>query len=560
MSEYDKLSTEADFDAFVARRKKQKTIAEIEINALEQQKASGKLSPKDQASLDRHKLERDEADLDISEEAPRRQKLQDKIKAAADADKAAKDQVESDKKTKDYREAYEEEYGRRSGAAQRQGPSGGAVNLEASKDPYAREVLSYLPKELGGTGEKSKTGRLQRTFEAINPLGLAAIFGRNENEIRAELQAEDIAKRGGGRIRAQGPGGYSPLEVIAAVQSGDPKRIATIAEALGSSPQDFAVQANAQTPVPARDLARSDVDIPVSQERISQGEVSAELGKNYDLGSKRLGMRFMSPFLQTILGVGTGAYSHYQNKTKEREAEAPRGFLPEDRKFFRDNVEPIRTAALKEANKDKLKEKEKANQLLADSFKTITGATYDSYGSLSPSFIHDQFSKGKKGMWSEGFSIQEDVEDLALAAYQKRARGEDPTEELSALRAAFNRAGVKNKGPTYIGGVPNKVGDMAASGIGQAGIFSMVPGKDGNPTLVVIPRSNNGYGSPIDVGVAPDAPEKNISSLGEDWSESDYLALPGAADALTKAISKRDTERRARGEPAGGTYKPSSAR
>lgn len=558
MSEYDKLNTEADFDAFVARRKKQKTIAEIEINALEQQKASGKLSPKDQASLDKFKLERDEADLDISEEAPRRQKLKDKIKAAADADKAVKDQAESDKKTKDYKEAYDDEYGRRSGAAQRQGPSGGAVDLSASKDSYAREVLSYLPKELGGTGEKQKTGKLQRVFETINPAWISSMFGRSENEIRAELQAEDIVKRGGGRIKAQGPGGYSPLEIIAAIQSGDPKRIATIGEALGASPQDFTTQANALVPVPARDLARADIDIPVSQEKISQNEVSTELNRNYNLGSKRLTGRMIAPLLQTALGAGTAAYSGHQNRTKEREAAAPRGFLPEDRKFFRDNVERIRTDTIKEANKDKVKEKEKANQLLADSFKTITGATYDSYGSLSPSYIQEQFFKQKQGIWHEGFSAQDEVRNLALSAYQKRARGEDPTEELSALTAAYRRANVKNKGPTYIGGVPDEVGNMSQPGIGQAGIFSMVPGKDGNPTLVVIPRSNNGYGSPIDVGVAPDAPERDISSLGEDWSESDYLKLPGAADALRKAIDKRDSDLRARGGSTSGTYTPSS--
>lgn len=556
MSSYDKIDNEADFDAFIARRKVEKTKAEIKLKSLQAQKtaAGNKWNAKDQERLDMAEFERDAADLDLSEEGPRRTKLQAKLKADADAAQKVKDEADAKTKTADYEKSYREAYERLTGTLHRPQTASGNPQLAAESDPYSRLVLEYLGKDMGGKGERQKTGKLMRTFETANPLFLSSIFGRSADEIQAELQAEDIAKRGGGKITKPGAAGaMAPLDVIKAIQSGDPARIAAVGTALGVAPQDFASHSAAGN-IPASDLANADIDVPRQAGNNAQAEVSSELARNPSMGSKRLAARYIIPTITSLAGGGKVVYDKVQGAKDKATAEKDRSFLPEDRDWIMKNAEPIRITALEKANEGKAKEKMKANQALADAFKTITGATYDSYGSLSPSFIQEQFFKQKQGIWHEGFSNQEDIRNLALAAYQKGARGENNADDLGALKAAYNRATVKNKGPTYIGGVPEEIGDMSYPGIAQAGIFTMIQGKDG-PTLVVIPRTERGYGSPIDVGAKPEEPTPDLASLGSDWDEAAYLGLPGAREALKSAIEKRDMDRRARGESS-GTYRP----
>lgn len=558
-TDYDKINTENELDAFVARRKKELTIAEGVVNAYTAKQATGKLTAQEQIELKKAQVDVAEFGGDLAEEAPQRKIILTRQKKTEDDAQAAKDKADAEGRTTKYRETYESEFEAKSRAQNRQGPGGSAQVQVDNSDDYQRQVRQYLPKEYGGTGEKQPTGTAKRVFETINPYFLSSIFGRGNDEIRAELQAEDIVRRGGGRMKRPMLGGFDPLQVLTALQSGDPQKIRTITEALGVTMPDFETEANppaGATATPPRQRAQADIDVATGQGAIAQGEVGAETAYNPDIGKNRLGARGFIPTITTLGTLATGLGVAMDSSKKAAAAEAPRDFLPEDREFFRSKVEPIRADTMKEAKKGKIKEREKANQLLADAFKTITGATYDSYGSLSPRFIQEQFMKQKTNIWHEGFSKQDEIMNLAVAAHQKRARGENPAEELSALRAAYNRASVKNKGPVYIGGMPEDLGDMSHTGASQLGIFTMIPGADGNPTLVVIPRHERGYNSPIDVGAAPDEPDKDMSSLGADFTDTDYLTLPGARDALTKAIATRDAEARARGEPARGTYRP----
>ncbi len=554
---YDQIADENDFDNEINRAKNAKAATDSAIARMDADIAAGKkVDYKVRAQLDA-----DIADLNdfLSQESTQRPKVVTRANEAA----AKKTKDEADKKLKEDEAKWKAEY---DAEARRQAQAG-----SATEDPILKG-LTPEQRQLIETGKTGKGyGKLRVAFNAANPLGLGWAFGDTDEEILADARGKQLFKLGGldktfdtevnaGRQIAI-PGGMSPSDYLKLLAIGD---VDTLGAKMGIAPTtpeqglNLGTSGNVQAAQDYSVVAGSKPAAESHRLRTASGQTPDLIGA----GHKRyVTKNLISPALQVLLGGGAVIKSAYNSNKEAAAAASPdlSAFRPEDREFFRTKVEPIRMKLMEPKIKAAKDKSETSKKKLDASIFPVVGAGSEAYPSLSEKYIRGKWNDrynmtGDMSANIKGVTGDEAMQSLAAEAATAYRAGD--TKRIAEITADINSrllsSGAKAKGPILIGGVSDK------GPLSNLGIAALVPNEDGaGYRIVMTPRSGQGFGAPMDISTPPAAAIPDISSIGEEFTEEDYLKLGDEAqEALDRAIRERDSSLSP--TPAGRRYRPRS--
>jgi len=535
-----------DLNDNLARAKNRVAVLRAEKASLEAEKTAGKKY--DSKRLSEVSLEVTDLDDFISREPTVRNKVAQQV-ADRDAEKTKKETEEKTKKAEtDFEKSYDTEL---EGKAVRGGKPD--FDILAGLTPEQRQLI-----ETSNTGKGYSGWR--NTFNAVNPLGLAWLFGDKNAAIQANARGMDNFERFGaagfeGAVldqdlgfgsKLQIPGGLSSKEYLTLIAAGD---VDTLAQRTGMAPTDIpsAAAAGADPKV----SAQADYDQMVAQKAQAEQarRQAAGLDSTYDVidkggpGSTRLAFKqVLSPVIQG--GIGLGAYLLNRGGEPEYSGEAP--FDDEARSWVRNEVENKRLKSQEIPIKDFEKKQKKSQEVISSALWPIMGTSIKDYSMRSVDQVAEGIRPNYKdgvpgGLKVAGISGDKDVMDMALQAADAYERGDEEgfktAKNINAnLNTKLASMGFKSRTPVIIGGFNReKSADLASKG---AAI--LIPNEDGQGyRIMMIPVREGRFGTPYDTSRAPES-LPSAAGLGSGFTIEEYKKLPGASEALTAAQADRD--------------------
>lgn len=534
-----------DLNDNLARAKNRAAALRSTKASLEADKAAGKKY--DAKGLVDVTSELDDLNDFISREPTVRNKVAQQV---ADRD-AAKTKKETEEKTKkaetDFEKAYDTELENRA--------------VRGGKPDY--DVLAGLTPEQRQLIETSNTGRgyngWRNTFNAVNPLGLAWMFGDNNAAIQANARGmANFEKYGaagfegavldqdlGFGTKLQIPGGLTSKEYLALIASGG---VETLAQRTGMTPTD--IPAASAAGLDPKVSAQTDYDQMVAQKAQAEQarRQAAGLDTTYDAmngngpGSVRLfSKNFLSPVLQAGLGIGLATGSG--GEPAEYSGDAP--FDDEARDWIRKDVEGRRLKSQEVPIKEFQKRQKKSQDVISSALFPIMGTGIKDYSTRDfkqvVKGILPNFKDGVPGgLKVAGISGDKDVMDMALRAADAYEKGdEEGFKTASNINADLNTKlaamGFKSRTPVLIGGFSPGRSDLASKG-GAV----LIPNEDGQGyRIMMIPVREGRFGTPYDTSRAPET-LPDATGLGSNFTIEEYKKLTGAPEALNEAQKARD--------------------
>lgn len=537
-----------DLNDNLARAKNRAAVLRAEKASLEADKASGKKY--DTKRLSEVSLEVTDLDDFISREPTVRNKVAQQV-----ADKSTKQtEKETAEKTKkaeaDFGKAYNTELGNKA--------------VRGGKPDF--DILAGLTPEQRQLIDTSNTGKgyggWRNTFNAVNPVGLAWMFGDNNAAIQANARGMANFERFGSAgfegsvmdqdlglgTKLQIPGGVSSKEYLSLIAAGG---VDTLAQRTGLTPTD--IPAASAAGVDPKVSAQSDYDQLVAQKAAAEQArrqaadlppVNEVMNSNAP-GSKRLfSKNLASPLLQTVLGTGLYAYNTAEGGD-EYTSEAG-AFDDEARGWIRGDVENRRLKSQEVPIKEFQKKQKKSQDVISNALFPIMGTGLKDYSTRN----FDQVAKGimpnykdgtPGGLKVAGISGDKEVMDMALRAADAYEKGdEEGFKQASNINSDLNTKlaamGFKSRTPVIIGGFNReKSADLASKG---AAI--LIPNEDGQGyRIMMIPVREGRFGTPYDTSRAPES-LPDATGLGSNFTIEEYKKLAGAPEALAAAQAERD--------------------
>ena len=535
-----------DLNDNLARAKNRAAALRSTKASLEADKAAGKKY--DAKGLVDVTSELDDLNDFISREPTVRNKVAQKV-ADRDAEKTKKETEEKTKKAEtDFEKAYETELENRA--------------VRGGKPDF--DILAGLTPEQKQLIETSNTGRgypgWRNTFNALNPLGLAWMFGDNNAAIQANARGmANFEKHGaagfegavldqdlGFGTKLQIPGGLTSKEYLTLIASGG---VDTLAQRTGMTPTD--IPAASAAGLDPKAAAQSDYDQMAAQKAEAEKarRQASQLDSTYATidhlrpGAKRLAFKnVLSPAIQGAAGVYL--WNRGGEEPAEYSGDAP--FDDEARDWIRKDVEGRRLKSQEVPIKEFQKRQKKSQDVISSALFPIMGTGLKDYSTRN----FDQVVKGitpnykdgtPGGLKVAGISGDKEVMDMALRAADAYEKGdEEGFKTASNINADLNTKltamGFKSRTPVIIGGFNReKSADLASKG---AAI--LIPNEDGQGyRIMMIPVREGRFGTPYDTSRAPET-LPDATGLGSNFTIEEYKKLTGAPEALNEAQKARD--------------------
>ena len=555
-----------DLNDNLARAKNRVAVLRAEQAALEAEKAANKKY--DTKRLSEVTIDIRELDDFIVREPTVRQKVAQQV-----ADKATKQtEKETAEKTKkaeaDFDKAYNTELGNKA--------------VRGGKPDF--DILAGLTPEQRQLIDTSNTGKgyggWRNTFNAVNPLGLAWMFGDNNAAIQANARGMANFERFGsagfeGAVadqdlglgsKLQLPGGMTSKEYLALIAAGD---VDTLAKRTGVTTTD--IPGASAAGLDPKVSAQVDYDLMAAHKAEAERarRMAADLPDVHDAinsdgpGSKRLFMKnYASPLFQAALGAGAYVLKSGNSGT-EYTSEAG-AFDDEARGWIRSDVEKRRLKSQEPQKKEFDKRQKKSQDVMTNALFPIMGTGIKDYSGRDVKQvvegIKSNYKDGKPGgLKVAGISGDQEMMDLAFKAAEAYERGdEDGYKAAGNLNSTLNTKlasmGFKSRTPVLIGGFNPESGDLATKGAAV-----LIPNEEGpGYRVVIIPIRAGQFGTPYDTSKKPES-MPDISGLGSDFTLEEYSKLTGAPEALAAAQKERDLAATPDGKKKKWKYTPPSA-